>query len=77
MHCKRRKAAPAKNIIAPLPELQIRIWLQAFSHVSAGPLLPNKEEERPIRRDIVDYLLALRHELFISMYHVALILAYF
>ena len=39
MHCKRRNATPAKNIMAPLPELQIRILVQAFSHISAGPFI--------------------------------------
>ena len=42
MQCRRRKASPAKQIMAPLPELRTRKSLRAFSHISVdfgGPFL--------------------------------------
>ena len=42
MQCRRRKASPAKQIMAPLPELRTRMWLRAFSQTSVdsgGPFI--------------------------------------
>ncbi|XP_078360400.1 uncharacterized protein LOC144644752 [Oculina patagonica] len=42
MQCRRRKASPAKQIMAPLPELRTRKSLRAFSHISVdfgGPFM--------------------------------------
>ena len=42
MQCRRRKASPAKQIMAPLPELRTRMSLRAFSQTSVdfgGPFI--------------------------------------
>ena len=42
MQCRRRKTTPAKQIMAPLPELRTRMSLQAFSQTSVdfgGPFI--------------------------------------
>ena len=42
MQCRRTKASPAKQIMAPLPELRTRKSLRAFSHISVdfgGPFM--------------------------------------
>ena len=42
MQCRRRKASPSKQIMAPLPELRTRKSLRAFSHISVdfgGPCM--------------------------------------
>ena len=42
MQCRRRKATPAKQIMAPLPELRTRKYLRAFSQTSVdfgGPFI--------------------------------------
>ena len=42
MQCRRRKPSPAKQMMAPLPELRTRKSLRAFSHISVdfgGPFL--------------------------------------
>jgi len=50
MQCRRRKPSPAKQMMAPLPELRTRKSLRAFSHISADLFSPNKEEARRVRR---------------------------
>ena len=45
MQCRRRKATPAKQIMAPLPELRTRMSLRAFSQTSVdfgGPFITNQ-----------------------------------
>jgi len=42
MQCRRRKASPTKQIMAPLPELRTRKSLRASSHISVdfgGPFM--------------------------------------
>ena len=53
MQCRRRKATPAKQIVAPLPELRTRKSLGAFSQASVdlgGPFTTKQGRGKTIRR---------------------------
>ena len=49
MWCRRRKAQPATQIMAPLPELRTRLSLRAFSHCAvdfAGPFITKQGRDK-------------------------------
>ena len=59
MMCRRRKATPAKQVMAPLPELRTRKSLRAFSQTSvdfAGPFYTKQGRGKLVTRDTCAYL---------------------
>ncbi|XP_068757963.1 uncharacterized protein [Montipora capricornis] len=80
MECRRRKAKPASQVMAPLPRIKVKEPLRAFSRIAvdfAGPFLPFKEEEKLDKSAIYAYSLACYREPCIWNSHLELTLMHF